>query len=62
MIMSVKSFRGFWYVNFSDGAPRKLVVCTAGGARGYLELPESRISEECPFITGGERFLYERAR
>jgi hypothetical protein len=42
-------------------APVRLVVCSVGGARGHLELPESRVGEERPFISGGERSLYELA-
>jgi hypothetical protein len=42
-------------------APFRLVVCSVGGARGHLELPESRVGEERPFISGGERSLYELA-
>ena len=41
--------------------PFRLVVCSVGGARGHLELPESRVGEERPFISGGERSLYELA-
>ena len=39
----------------------RLVVCTLGGRRGPLELPESVVDDERPFISGGERTLYELA-
>jgi hypothetical protein len=37
------------------------VICTLGGRRGPLELPESVVDDERPFISGGERTLYELA-
>ena len=39
----------------------RLVVCAAGGSAGFLELPESRVDDERPYISGGERSLYELA-
>ena len=39
----------------------RLVICSGPSWGGMLELPESHVGEERPFVTGGERSLYELA-
>src|SRR5215472_2289177 len=39
----------------------RLVICSHSSLGGMLELPESRVGEERPFVSGGERSLYELA-
>jgi hypothetical protein len=45
----------------ADGVAPRVVVCAPGGARGLLELPESRLNPDHGTISGGERSLYEIA-
>ena len=42
-------------------ASPRVVVCSLGGQRGFLELPESVVSNDREAISGGERSLYELA-
>lgn len=45
----------------SDSALPRIVVCALGGDYGFLQLPESRVSGDRGFVSGGERAMYELA-
>jgi len=39
----------------------RIVICSGPGTGGFLELPPSLVGEDRPFVSGGERSLYELA-